>query len=52
MEYDAAHNGYHYTEEVSAFPTMQITEGEIFALLVAEKALATISRHQFRETAA
>lgn len=39
IEYVAAHNGYHYTGEVSSFPTMQITEGEIFALVVAEKAL-------------
>lgn len=39
LEYDAARLGYHYTEEVSAFPTVQITEGELFALLVAEKAL-------------
>jgi len=39
IEYDAAHFGYHYIGEVSAFPTMQITEGEIFALVVAEKAL-------------
>ena len=31
--------GYYYTEEVAAFPTVQITEGELFALLVAEKAL-------------
>jgi predicted DNA-binding transcriptional regulator YafY len=39
IEYDSAHIGYHYTGEVSSFPTMQITEGEIFALVVAEKAL-------------
>ena len=39
IEYDAGRNGYHYTGEVSGFPTMQITEGEIFALVVAEKAL-------------
>ena len=39
LEFDRAHNGYRYTGEVSAFPTMQITEGEIFALVVAEKAL-------------
>jgi predicted DNA-binding transcriptional regulator YafY len=39
LEYSAARGGYHYTEKVSAFPTMQITEGELFALLVAEKAL-------------
>ena len=39
IEYDASRFGYHYTEEVSAFPTVQITEGELFALIVAEKAL-------------
>jgi predicted DNA-binding transcriptional regulator YafY len=39
LEYVAAHNGYVYTEEVEAFPTLQISEGELFALLVAEKAL-------------
>jgi predicted DNA-binding transcriptional regulator YafY len=39
IEYDPTRFGYHYTEEVSAFPTMQITEGELFALVVAEKAL-------------
>ena len=39
IEFDSARNGYHYTGEVSAFPTMQITEGELFALVVAEKAL-------------
>ena len=39
IEYDATRYGYYYTEEVSAFPTFQISEGELFALLVAEKAL-------------
>ncbi|MGO8836099.1 MAG: helix-turn-helix transcriptional regulator [Limisphaerales bacterium] len=39
VEYDSARFGYHYTEEVSAFPNIQITEGELFALIVAEKAL-------------
>ena len=39
IEFNPARNGYFYTEEVSAFPTMQITEGELFALVVAEKAL-------------
>ena len=39
IEFDPRRNGYSYTEEVSAFPTMQITEGELFALVVAEKAL-------------
>jgi predicted DNA-binding transcriptional regulator YafY len=39
LEFNATQNGYHYTQEVSSFPTLQITEGELFALLVAEKAL-------------
>lgn len=39
LEFDRARWGYYYTEEVSAFPTVQITEGELFALIVAEKAL-------------
>ncbi len=39
LKYDNARNGYFYTEEVSNFPTLQISEGELFALLVAEKAL-------------
>lgn len=37
--YDALQHGYRYTQEVSSFPTLQITEGELVALLVAEKAL-------------
>jgi predicted DNA-binding transcriptional regulator YafY len=39
LEFDRSRWGYHYTEEVNAFPTVQITEGELFALVVAEKAL-------------
>jgi len=39
IEFDRARWGYRYTEEVSAFPTLKITEGELFALVVAEKAL-------------
>jgi len=39
VAFAASRNGYRYTAEVSGFPTMQITEGEIFALVVAEKAL-------------
>ena len=39
VEFDPRRNGYFYSGEVSAFPTMQITEGEIVALIVAEKAL-------------
>ncbi len=39
IEYDTRKFGYYYTEEVNAFPTLQITEGELVALLIAEKAL-------------
>jgi predicted DNA-binding transcriptional regulator YafY len=39
IEFNPRRNGYGYTEAVSAFPTLQITEGELFALVVAEKAL-------------
>jgi predicted DNA-binding transcriptional regulator YafY len=39
IEYDGAKFGYKYTEEVSAFPTVHLTEGELFALIIAEKAL-------------
>ncbi len=39
VEFDSRRNGYFYNGEVSAFPTLQITEGELFALVVAEKAL-------------
>jgi proteasome accessory factor B len=39
MAYDDRRWGYFYTQEVTAFPSLQITEGELFALLVAEKAV-------------
>jgi len=39
LEYDVSRGGYCYTEPVSSFPTFQITEGELVALLIAEKAL-------------
>jgi len=39
LEYDGSRHGFSYTQKVDAFPTMQITEGELFALVVAEKAL-------------
>ena len=39
LQWDGRRNGYYYTELVNAFPTLQITEGEVLALVVAEKAL-------------
>lgn len=39
IEYDSRRYGYYYTQAVSSFPSIQVSEGELFALLVAEKAL-------------
>jgi predicted DNA-binding transcriptional regulator YafY len=39
IEYDGSRFGYFYASEVGSFPTIQMTEGELFALVVAEKAL-------------
>jgi len=39
IQYDGSRFGYSYTEPVKAFPTLHITEGELFALVVAERAL-------------
>jgi len=39
IEFDCVHNTYRYTEPVDAFPSVKVTEGEVFALLVARKAL-------------
>jgi predicted DNA-binding transcriptional regulator YafY len=39
IEYDGSKFGFFYYEDVQAFPTMQITEGELIAVLIAEKAM-------------
>ena len=39
IEYDAGIQAYRYTHPVSSFPTVQVTEGELLALLVARRAL-------------
>src|SRR5205814_10300835 len=39
MLYHDIEHGYYYTKDVNAFPSLQINQGELFALLVAEKAL-------------
>lgn len=43
--YDKTKWGFYYTKEVGAFPTFTVTEGELLAVLVAEKAM-----HQYRGT--
>ena len=37
--YDEVRHGFYYDGEVAAFPSLTISEGELFALAVAEKAL-------------
>lgn len=49
IEWDGQKKGYHYTESVEAFPTMKISEGELIALLVAEKALQQYRGTPFEE---
>ena len=39
VEFEPAYNGYCYAGEVGQFPPVQISEGELFAMLVAEKAM-------------
>jgi len=40
IEYDQLHFGFVYTEPVTNFPSIEVSEGEVVALLVAQKALA------------
>ena len=39
IEFDPQIQAYRYTQPVNAFPTVQVTEGELLALLVARRAL-------------
>ena len=39
IEFDARIQAYRYTQPVTAFPTVNVTEGELLALLVAQRAL-------------
>lgn len=39
LRYDEIRHGYYYDGKVGAFPSLTISEGELFALAVAEKAL-------------
>ena len=40
IEFNADRNGYYYTRPVEQFPQLPISEAEVFALLVAHKAIA------------
>jgi proteasome accessory factor B len=46
VAYERASHGYYYTESVSNFPTVQVSHGELVALLIAQKAV-----EQYRGTA-
>ncbi len=39
LEYDSTHNGYHYTEPTFRLPYISITEGELVALMLAQRLL-------------
>lgn len=39
IAYDPQEHGYHFTEEVHEFPTVQVTQGELLALMVAHKSI-------------
>ncbi len=39
IEYDPLRFGFYYTEEVASFPSIEVSEGEVAALFVAQKAL-------------
>lgn len=39
IEYDQLHFGFAYTEPVTSFPSIEVSEGEIVALFVAQKAM-------------
>lgn len=39
IEFDAQIQAYRYTQPVNSFPTVHVTEGELLALLVAQRAL-------------
>src|SRR3982751_3052725 len=39
IEYDQLHFGFYYTEPVANFPTIEISEGELIALYIGQKAL-------------
>ncbi len=49
IDYHSRRFGYHYTAEVTAFPTLHITEGELVALVIAEKALEQYRGTQFEK---
>lgn len=50
VEFSRTHGGYRYTEPVAGFPSVHVTEGEVVALLVAQRALEQYRGTPFEET--
>ena len=50
IEYDPTRYSFRYTEKVEAFPLLQVSEGEILALFVAQKVLAQYHGTPFEKT--
>ncbi len=50
VSYSRTHSGYRYTEPAAGFPSLQVTEGEVVALLVAQKALEQYRGTRFEDT--
>lgn len=49
IEYDASRQGFYYTEDVTEFPSVQVSEGELIALFVAQKSLAQYQGTSFEK---
>jgi predicted DNA-binding transcriptional regulator YafY len=47
IEYDQLHFGFYYTEPVSHFPNIEISEGELVALYIGQKALTQFKGTSF-----
>jgi biotin operon repressor len=50
VQFSRTHGGYRYTEPVAGFPSVHVTEGEVVALLVAQRALEQYRGTPFEET--
>lgn len=49
IDFDSAENGYYYTKDVDAFPMVHVSESELFALLVSQKALEAYQGTPYQE---
>ncbi len=50
VEYDQIKKGFYYTDKTYSFPTIQITEGELIAIFVAEKLLSQYKGTPYEES--